>query len=178
MRHVSLDNRVAEEFNGDLNVFQFPNSYLIPSDSWHPSLRCRPNPEIQCAIQERIKQEAILIYGWLDHEHVECGHQFLQMKFTRIGQAVFIDSQVVGQFKTGYSIKELTDALTYNEMCLYKSEAINRTQYFVPLTEYDKAIILKHMQELLESQARTALVIERLQRMLNESAIFCKRGDE
>lgn len=178
MRHVSQDNRVAEEFEGDLNTLHFPNSYFIPSDSWHPSLRRRPTSEMQSAIQERIKQEATLIYGWLDHEHIECGHQFLQMKFTRVGQAVFIDSQAVGQFKTGYSIKELTDALTYNEMCLYKSEAINRTQYFVPLTEYDKAIILKHMQELLESQARTALVIERLQRMLNESAIFCKRGDE
>lgn len=170
MRIVSRDNRIAEMFVADLNSFHsFPNSFLIPSDEWHPSLCRRPDYGMQRGIIKQIRSIATDIYEKLNEDDtLGFTHQKLLISFSLSASKLSIKSTLGGDFQTDYDIESIREALMYNEMCSYGSERIREARYFVPLTNDERDRLFDEQGRLLIESEKVTRQMKLIQRMLNQ----------
>ncbi|WP_143598971.1 hypothetical protein [Stenotrophomonas maltophilia] len=170
MRIVSRDNRIAEMFVADLNSsHSFPNSFLIPSDEYHPSLCRRPDYGMQLGIIEQIRSIATAIYEKLNEDDtLGFTHQKLLMSFSRSDSMLSIKSALGGDFQTDYDVESIIEALMYNEMCSYRGERIREARYFIPLTNEQRDRLFDEQSRLLVESEKITRQMQLIQRILNQ----------
>jgi len=161
IRQLSQDNRVAEEFKGSLNRYEFPliKESMDEIGFW-VLFEMKHNEGVEFSLQEVLNRN-----GFKDWDRSRFPYQDNAMTFIRSGSALLIKSEIFGDCSAEFTIKSIRDTMMYHDMCLRSSDRLQYVDFFIPLTKEERYELLDEQRRLLKESEK---IVEENQRILKE----------